>query len=285
MNHTTYASAILLLLGIMGYAAADAKDAGPRILLMTRSAGFEHSVIKHDESGTSHVERILKPIAEEMGATLECTKDAGKINAESLKNYDVVIFYTSGDLTQPGGDGQPSMDPAAVDELLAWIQGGGGFLGFHAATDSFRSEGDDSTPYIQMIGAEFVKHGAQFKGIIRKVDVGHPAIASLPEAWNLQDEWYLFRKFDKENMHVLALLEIGGEREKQDMYNIPDYPMLWCRGYGNGRVLYNGMGHREDVWDHATFKALLKEHILWASGKGPLNAEPNYTKVVPESAP
>ena len=285
MSYTTAIAGALLLLGMVAGTVADAQQAGPRILLLTRSAGFEHSVIKRDDSGTSHVERILKPLVQEMGATLECTKDAGKINAESLKNYDVVIFYTSGDMTQPGGDGQPAMAASGVDDLLAWIKNGGGFLGFHSATDSFRSEGDDCTPYIQMIGAEFVKHGAQFKGTIKKVDAGHPAVASLPEAWNLADEWYLFRKFAKEDMHVLALLEIGKERQRQDVYNIPDYPMIWCRGFGNGRVLYNGMGHREDVWEHDSFKALVKDHIQWVSGKGELNAEPNYTTVVPATAP
>lgn len=285
MSHLIHVGVLLLVLGMVVPGIAGAQEAGPRILLLTRSAGFEHSVIKRDDTGTSHVERILKPLAQEVGATLECTKDAGKINAESLKNYDVVIFYTSGDLTQSGGDGQPAMAATGVEELLAWIKAGGGFLGFHSATDSFRSEKDDVTPYIAMIGGEFVTHGAQFEGTIKKVDAGHPAVASLPDAWSLRDEWYLFRKLDKENMHVLALLQIGAERDKQKIYNIPDYPMIWCRGLGEGRILYNGMGHREDVWEHPAFKATVKEHILWADGKSPLNAEPNYAQVVPEATP
>lgn len=285
MRYLTHLSVLSLVLSMGVWGTAEAQDAGPRILFLSRSAGFEHSVIKYDNTGTSHVERILKPLAEEMGATLECSKDAGKINAESLKNYDVVIFYTSGDLTQPGGDGQPAMAATGVEELIAWIKAGGGFIGFHSATDSFRSEKDDITPYIAMIGGEFVTHGKQFEGTIKKVDAEHPAVTSLPESWSLQDEWYLFRKLDKENMHVLALLQIGAERDKQKIYNIPDYPMIWCRGLGEGRILYNGMGHREEVWEQAAFKAMVKEHILWVDGKGPLDADPNYTQVVPESAP
>jgi len=285
MNHFLYAIAVLSALGFAGQAMAEEKtDAGMNILLLTKSSGFEHSVIKQDASGTSHVERILTPIAKEMGANLECTKDASKINADSLKKYDVVIFYTSGELTDVGEDGHPAMPSGGMDDLLAWIQDGGGFLGFHAATDSCRT-GDSPTPYIKMIGGEFVTHGAQFEGVIKRVDGEHPAIISLPERWSLQDEWYLFRNLDKENMHVLALLEIGNERSKQEKYNIPDYPMLWCKGCGKGRILYNGMGHREDVWEHASFKALIKEHLLWVSGEGPLNAAPNYTETVPETVP
>jgi len=284
MNQFLCTVTVIAALGLTGLAAAQGTtDTGMNILLLTKSSGFEHSVIKHDASGTSHVERILGPIVKEMGATLECTKDASKINAESLKKYDVVIFYTSGELTETGEDGHPAMPADGMDALFAWIQNGGGFLGFHAATDSCRT-GDGPTPYVKMIGGEFVTHGAQFAGTIKKVDPDHPAITSLPERWRLH-EWYLFRNLDKENMHVLALLEIGRERKMQEKYNIPDYPMIWCKAYGNGRILYNGMGHREDVWEHETFKALVKEHLLWVSGQGPLDAEPNYTEVVPETLP
>jgi uncharacterized protein len=283
MNHTTYICAFALVLGMIGHAVAEEKGSQPQILLLTKSAGFEHSVIKRDSSGTSLVERVLTGLAAEMGTKIECTKDASLINAASLQDRKVVIFYTSGNLTEAGTDGQPPMSASGVDDLVAWVNNGGGFLGFHAATDSFRSEGDSATPYIKMIGGEFVTHGAQFKGVIRNVSEKHPAIASLPQRWALQDEWYLFKKLDKENMHVLALLEIGGEREKQKPYNIPDYPMLWCKGCGKGRVLYNGMGHREDVWESPAFKALVKDHIRWVGGEGPLDAEPNYSKVVSEN--
>ena len=273
----------MLLLFATTRAAAEDVNAGVRILLLTKSAGFEHSVIKQDKSGVSHVERILKPLADEMGATLTCTKDASLINAENLDNYDVVIFYTSGDLTKPGTDEHPPMAEDGVDALLKWIRAGGGFVGFHAATDSFRGGRRGPTPYTEMIGAEFETHGAQFAGTIIKTSPDHPAVASLPERWTLQDEWYLFSHLNKEAMHVLAVLEPGDERQKQEMYNIPAYPMIWCRDYGAGRVLYNGMGHREDVWEHTTFKDMVVEHIRWANGEDPLQAEPNYADVVLET--
>lgn len=258
-------------------ATAVAEDApAVRILLLTKSSGFEHSVIKRDDSGTSHVERIMNPLIEEMGGTIVCTKDASLVNAATLQDFDVVIFYTSGVLTDEGEDGNPAMTEEGLEALFDWIRNGGGFIGFHSATDSFRGDGKTPTPYIEMIGGEFVSHGRQFRGTIKKVSKDHPAVTSLPESWKLADEWYLFRHLNTEKMHVIALLEIGRERKRQRMYDIPDYPMIWCSAFGDGRVLYNGMGHREDVWEHPTFKAIVKEHILWAKGEGALNAEPNY---------
>lgn len=254
----------------------------PRILLFTKSAEFEHSVIKYGWfRNSSHVERILKPLVKEMGGTLECTKDGRRINETTLAETDVVIFYTSGDLTKIGSDGHPAMTPEGLDALLTWIRGGGGFIGFHSATDSFKSGGGPVTPYVEMLGGEFRTHGAQFVGTVRNVSPDHPATASLPETWSLQDEWYLFTNLNEEQMHVLALLEMGEERERQEMYDVPDYPIIWCRSYGEGRVLYNGLGHREDVWDHPTFQKLLSEHIFWAQGRGEAHTEVNYQEVVP----
>ena len=28
-----------------------------------------------------------------------------------------------------------------------------------------------------------------------------------------------------------------------------DYPVAWTREYGQGRVFYTSLGHREDIWD------------------------------------
>ena len=50
-----------------------------------------------------------------------------KLSAESLKNYDAVIFAnTTGDLPIPDREG-----------FLAWLQSGKAFIGLHAATDTF----------------------------------------------------------------------------------------------------------------------------------------------------
>jgi len=38
------------------------------------------------------------------------TKDANSINADNLFNYDVVVFYTTGDLTQNSSDGVSALN-------------------------------------------------------------------------------------------------------------------------------------------------------------------------------
>ncbi len=37
------------------------------------------------------------------------------------------------------------------------------------------------------------------------------------------------------------------------------YPIAWLQNYGDGRVFYNAMGHREDVWQ----TQLVCYYLIW----------------------
>jgi len=274
---TTVAVALTLVL----CAGAQAQS----ILYLTKSQGFQHDAVKRSDDGQlSYSERILTDLAEENGVRITCTKDASLINADNLKNYDLVIFYTTGDLTKPSeGRDEPPMSPEGVQALTDWIRNGGGFMGFHAATDTFGTpEGQPATPFTQLIGGTFVSHGKQFEGKVVLVDPDHPAVQSLPKEWKVMEEWYLFRNLDTQNMHVLALLDPGEERQKQEAYNVPAYPIIWCKTLGNGRIYYSGLGHNREVWEDPVFQASIVDAADWALGNGSADAEPNYDKVVPK---
>ena len=266
-------------------AAAHAEGQPVKMLFLSKSAGFEHDAIKQENGQPSVADTILTEVCKGLGIELVCTKDASLINAENLKNYKAVIFYTTGYLTEAGSDGHPPMGENGLKELLDWINAGGGFFGLHSATDSFHSKGDEVSPYIEMIGGEFETHGQQFKGALRVVSPGHPAIASLPDGWEAFEEWYINKNLNTAKMHVLALLEVGDKtRERQPkLYNIPDYPIVWCRAYGQGRVLYNGLGHNKAVWEADVFKKLVADNLKWVAGQGELKADPNYDQVVPKT--
>ena len=80
---------------------------------------------------------------------LEMTRDLDALAALPGGQYAAVALYTTGfvdDLT-----------PAREQGLLAFVRGGGGFVGIHAAADSFRG----SRAFIDMLGGEFVHHPEQ----------------------------------------------------------------------------------------------------------------------------
>ena len=51
---------------------------------------------------------------------------------EYLAGFDVVIFYTTGDLLSVGTDGYPAMTPAGKQALLDWVANGHGFVAIHS---------------------------------------------------------------------------------------------------------------------------------------------------------
>jgi type 1 glutamine amidotransferase len=170
-------------------------------------------------------------------------------------------------------------------ELIEWVRNGGHFLGFHSATDTFDVPGEEVTPYIEMLGAEFISHGRQFTGTVKVVDPDHPTMTHVPDGWELLEEWYVFRKFNADAIRVLAMVDPGPERDKQDLYNIPAYPVIWVRTFGEGRVYYTALGHREDVWRSDRFQQSFVDAVHWLMDTGDPQAEPNYEQVVPGAKP
>ncbi len=244
-----------------------------RVLFLSKSAGFEHSVVRRTGGEPSHADRVLAEIAEREGWELTTTKDASLINAEDLAKYDVVIFMTTGDLTATnehrgiiGGEGSPTMPANGVADLTAWVEAGGGFVGFHCATDTFHGADGEVSPYIALIGGEFKTHGAQFEGTVSRAAPEHPVAASFPEKWKIKDEWYVLTNISPD-VEVIAELLPGPAREAQKkIYDFESQAIAWTIERGEGRVYYNAMGHREDVWSNATFQRTVVDAINWGAG-------------------
>ena len=53
-----------------------------------------------------------------------------------------------------------------------------------------------------------------------------------------------------------------------------DFAVIWARSYGKGRVLYNGLGHRRDVWDRPDIQKMWLEMVQWSMGLTPGDATP-----------
>lgn len=115
-------------------------QAAPRqVLYLTQSAAFAHAVLDHSEE-------VLGRIGAESGAfDVTVSHDASTLTAATLDRYDAVVFYTTGELPM-------RRDQKAA--LLAYVRGGGGFVGVHSATDTFYGWPD----YGALIGGYFDGH-------------------------------------------------------------------------------------------------------------------------------
>src|SRR5688500_17027550 len=75
-----------------------------QVLFFTKSAGFEHSCIKrpdnHSDKELSHAEKVLVELGKATHFEVTATKDGSYFTPEKLAQFDVVAFYTTGDLTK-----------------------------------------------------------------------------------------------------------------------------------------------------------------------------------------
>jgi type 1 glutamine amidotransferase len=256
-----------------------------KILYFTRSAGYVHEVVDRKGEKLAFSEKVLTEIGKKAGYEVECSQDGGIFDG-SLDAYDAIAFYTSGDLTKPNpkGTGTP-MSVAGKEKLLAAIAAGKGFIGFHAATDSFRANSSSKPldPYLLMIGAEFLAHGAQQEATLRLASSQFPGI-SLGKSGRITlfEEWYAQRRFAKD-LHVILVQET--EHMKGREYQRPPYPATWARMHQKGRVFYTSLGHREDVWTNPVFQAVALAGLAWVTGRVAFDPKPNIDEVTPGAKP
>jgi len=258
-------------------AAADKKK--QKMLYFTRSAGFEHGVVRRRGDELSHSEKTLIEMGNSAGFEVECSKD-GRIFDGDLDGYDCIGFYTSGDLTRPNKNNTPPMTPDGKQNLLEAIAAGKGFVAFHAATDSFRGKGVD--PYIAMIGGEFISHGPQQEARLTVTSPKFPGLSVLEsaESISLKEEWYAQHKF-AEDLHVILVQETEGMNG--GCYQRPPFPATWARMHEKGRVFYTSFGHRDDIWTNPTVQAIMLGGIAWTMGNVEADVRPNIDRVTPKA--
>jgi type 1 glutamine amidotransferase len=271
-----------------GWTAA-AEPARRRVLMYTRSQGFEHPVVRRGSGDQlSLAERIVTALGKEHGFDVRCTKDGREFLADTIGQYDVFLFQTQGDLTEEKGvDGYPPMPPEGKAALLKAVAGGKGFVGCHCASDTFHSHGDRNKvqerdqldPYIAMLGGEFIVHGAQQKALMRVVDHKFPGAKDLKD-FELKEEWYALKNFAPD-LHVILVQETEGM--EGGMYQRPPFPATWARKHDKGRIFYTSMGHREDVWENPLFQALLLGGLSWTMGNVQADVTPNLEQVTPRA--
>ncbi len=255
------------------------------ILLFTKSSGYEHTVVKSGPNHPSLVERTLNNLGGKRGFAVTSTKDGRALTRDQIARYDAFFFYTTGDLTQDGQDGNPPMSAEGKSALLAAIYDGKGFIGVHSATDTFHtqpdlvdgsacgvSRGEKVDPYIGMIGGELIRHGEEQKAHLIATDNKFPGMEKLAAGFDLVDEWYSLKHFAS-NLHVLLVLDTRGMQGPE--YRRAPYPSTWARRHGKGRVFYSSMGHRKDVWTNPLFLSLLRGGIAWTIGEVDADVTPN----------
>ncbi len=227
----------------------------PRLLVLTRSYGFEHEVVRRPTPEVrSLVEDVLLDWGTQAGFEAVLTRDTSEFEGESLARYAGVLFFTTGDIP---------LTPPQRATFLAAIEAGMGFVGVHSATDTFYSWPE----YGALVGGYFDGHPWHEKVRVRVEGGAHPATRYLDTTFDIVDEIYQFRApYDRARVSVLLSLDADSiDVTRPDVRRTDrDFALAWTREQGRGRVFYTALGHRPEVWSDPRFSAHLGGGIAWA---------------------
>ncbi len=161
-----------------------------------------------------------------------------------LDGYDAVIIYTST---------RDDMTPEQEAALLEFVRRGGGVVGIHSATASFRSRAG----YLEMLGAEFIKHDRVTDCQIEATPEADAVIPRVNKQFVVRDEFYMMERRTDAALRVFH----------EGWWNFEKHPMGWTRDYGEGRVFYTAMGHNEGVFNHPDFQDTVYKGLRYATGQ------------------
>ena len=177
---------------------------------------------------------------------IEVVRDGRFLDSPQARGLDVIIMnhcFKSADgvLTE----GQKS-------KLLETVRSGTGVVAIHASYYSFVKWDRCREIY----GAKFIDHDEVDIMIeVRMEDRNHPVTRGLPESFEVHSELYESTPLAAD-CHLLAVArEKGTETE---------YPSVWTRKYGRGRVVTILPAHWPDAYRSEHFQKLIVQSVNWA---------------------
>ncbi|MFF6888023.1 ThuA domain-containing protein [Streptomyces sp. NPDC012421] len=232
-------------------AAGAAADPAYKVLVFSKTAGFRHSSI---DDGVA----ALRGLGTANNFTVDATEDAQTFTAGNLAQYKAVVFLST------TGDVLNSTQQTAFEQ---YIQGGGGYVGIHAAADT-----EYDWPFYEgLAGALFHSHPAIQPATVKVEDRAHDSTAHLGAAWQRTDEWYNYRTNPRTTARVLASLD---ESSYSGGNMAGDHPIAWCKDYQGGRAYYTGGGHTDESYAEPAFRRHLLGGIRWAAGMTDADCRP-----------
>lgn len=252
-----------LVCGNMTAVGAEPKKPA-RMLMITDSQGYRHGPVTRDKERLAPAEVAMIQLGTSTGLfTVDCSQSAkDDLTKANLANYDLVMFYTTGNL----GVVQEDLDYFFKEWLPAK---GHGFIGAHSAADTY----GDYEPYWDMVGGTFNGHpwNAGDTVTITVHDTAHPAMKPFGAEFQIKDEIYQYKNWQPEKVRVLMSLSM----EKTGVKKPYHVPVAWVKQYGEGRVFFTNLGHNNETWADKRMMESMTGGIRWILGYDAGDATPN----------
>jgi type 1 glutamine amidotransferase len=232
---------LALILGPLAASASTAEEtsAGP-IQAVLWIGGFAHDF-------ESMARIMAATLPQHAPLEIEVARDGSFLDRPDSNRPDVILMQhchesASGVLTE-----------SQKKNLLKLIQGGTGVVAVHASYYSFVGWEEVRALY----GTRFIQHGeVDIDLSVRFVDREHPITRALPAAIVTHSELYQSEPLAKD-CHLLAVARQNGTDT--------EYPSVWTRMFGQGRVVTILPAHWPDAYEKAAFQKLIAGSAKWAA--------------------
>jgi type 1 glutamine amidotransferase len=230
--------------------------------------GYQHPAI-------SHAMAVIERLGRESGAYVSMIKTdsqvitkqpilgVGKytgrgINAHNLDYYDAIFFL---------GSGTGTLNDQQKEDLLAFVHDDGkGFVGAHATGVAFY----DWPEFYNMMGSSMKGEYPIAPTSILVSDPKFPGADAFSKSFDFSDQFsYPGPPYQKGMVHTIMRLDaskLAPEQIKRAGITDGDFPIVYARMYGKGRVFYSSFGHPEETWDDARVQQMYLGAIKWALG-------------------
>lgn len=193
----------------------------------------------------------------------DATPGRGLVN---LNAFDAIFFFGAAGI---------DLSPEQKEALLSFVRDDGkGFVAVHTSELAFPNWPE----YGVLLGGRYDEHpwGTTTAPVIVE-DPDFPAMKGFPQPYTMHEEFYQTKDFSRKDIDVLLSLDTS----KLDL-NRPlvhrkdhDFPLVWVKNYGKGRVFFSALNHSIDSWDNPVTQKMYLEAIKWAMGLTPGTVRPH----------
>lgn len=225
-----------------------------KVLVFTKTNGFSHA---SKNTGATMISDL--GIANGLWAT-DQTEDANDFTAGNLEQYKAVIWCNT--------SGNGLLNTSQQEAFEGFINAGGGFLGIHAATDTYR---DKSWAFYNDLVGGIVQsnpspnHTSNNYNANMTIVNPHESVDFLGEIWNKSEEYYYWKNDGGQlydgNINLL-MVEPTGNNDYDEAR-----PISWYKEFQGGRSFYTALGHNSsDYTDNEDFIKHIEEGLKYVIG-------------------
>ena len=241
----------------------------------------------HDSA--SHTLATVERLGRESGAWVTIVRTDMRLltkqpiagfNVRNLNNFDAVFYM---------GEGPWNITDQQKADLLSFVhEDGKGFIAGHAGNGGHLLLWPE---YAQMIGGNLIGEFPTAAMPIIVEDPSFPGVQGFAREFSFKDQFTIVGpNYSREVDHVIMRMDgtkfaetfahlppekdasrpISPERRRAQFEKLAalrkdgDYPIVWARNYGKGRVWYSSFGHLEETLDDARVQQMYIGAFKWA---------------------